>query len=84
MKTRKYLCFLPLWGYGINLIYEDDGRGILFSLFESLAQIALAFTSELGHYLWTVNEEEESSCLVGNSSGNQRLSCRYTMIVKIT
>lgn len=32
------LCLFTLWSDGINLIDENDGRGILFSLFKSLQE----------------------------------------------
>mmetsp|Transcript_24647 Transcript_24647/g.39055 ORF Transcript_24647/g.39055 Transcript_24647/m.39055 type:complete len:588 (+) Transcript_24647:303-2066(+) len=54
---------------GIDLINEDDGRGVFLRLLKSLAQIGLRFTSHLTHDLWAVDEEEEGPGFVGDSSG---------------
>ena len=59
---------------GIDLIDENNGGGVLFSLLEGAAEIRLSLASHLGHDLGTVDKEEESTGLVGNSLGHERLS----------
>lgn len=37
---------LSLGGDGVNLVNEDNGRGVLLSLLKSLTQVALGLTCE--------------------------------------
>ena len=59
---------------GIDLVYENDRRGILLRLLEGLAQIRLRLTSKLGHDLGAVDQEEKRASFVGDSSRQQRLA----------
>jgi hypothetical protein len=56
---------------GIDLIDEDDGGTIFFCFFKGFSEVALCLSCHFGHDFWTVDEEEESSCLVCNSSGDE-------------
>jgi hypothetical protein len=59
---------------GINLVDKDDCRTVLFGLFESFSKIGFRLSGHLGHDLGTVDQKEEGSGLVGDSSGHQGLS----------
>mmetsp|Transcript_3985 Transcript_3985/g.6142 ORF Transcript_3985/g.6142 Transcript_3985/m.6142 type:complete len:299 (+) Transcript_3985:1820-2716(+) len=58
----------------IDLINEDDGGGVLFSLFKGLAEVTLRLSSQLGHDLRAVNQEEEGARLICNCTGNEGLA----------
>lgn len=61
-------------GNRVKLIYENDGRTIFLGLFECLTKVALGLTSHFAHDLRSVDQKEESSCLVGDSPCNKGLS----------
>mmetsp|Transcript_1110 Transcript_1110/g.2190 ORF Transcript_1110/g.2190 Transcript_1110/m.2190 type:complete len:267 (+) Transcript_1110:1015-1815(+) len=63
-----------LWGNGINLINKDNGWGILFGFFESLAEVGFRFSGHFGHDFWPINQKEKGSRFIGHCSGNQRFS----------
>lgn len=65
---------LTLGSDGINLVDEDDGRRVLLRLLECLAQIGLGFTGHLGHDLGAVDQEEESTGLIGHGASHQSLT----------
>ena len=75
MSTISHLCFFSFGGDGVNLINEDDGRGVLLCLLKSFAEVALTLPGKLGHDLWTIDEEKEGTSLIGNCSSNQGLAC---------
>mmetsp|Transcript_2893 Transcript_2893/g.6566 ORF Transcript_2893/g.6566 Transcript_2893/m.6566 type:complete len:307 (+) Transcript_2893:1305-2225(+) len=62
---------VSFWRDRIDLINEDDCGRVLLCLLESLAQVALRLSCHLGHDFRTVDEEEESSSLVGHGPRNQ-------------
>ncbi|KAI6757217.1 hypothetical protein HG531_003042 [Fusarium graminearum] len=59
---------------GVNLVDEDNGGRVLLGFLKGLSQVRLRLTSHLRHDLGTVDEEEEGTSLVGNSSGHQSLT----------
>lgn len=65
---------LTLGGDGVDLINEDDSRRVLLGLLEGLAKVGFGFTSHLGHDLGTVDQEEESTGLVGDGTSHQGLT----------
>ena len=78
MCEPKYISSLENCDYlfslrsnGINFIDEDDGRAVLFGLFEGLPQVAFALAGQFAHNLGAIDEEKESACFVGNRSCNQ-------------
>jgi len=73
-NRREYLSFLSLGRNRVDLINEDDSWGVLLGFLEGFAQVALALTGQLGHDLWTVDEEEECPSLVCHCSSDEGLS----------
>eukprot|EP00438_Fugacium_kawagutii_P016365 Skav233050 [mRNA] locus=scaffold3507:64167:64972:- [translate_table: standard] len=67
-------CFVSLGCNGVDLINENDGWRILLCFFKGLAQIGLCFTGHFAHDLWTVDQEEKGTGLIGNGTGNQSLA----------
>lgn len=54
-----------------HLIDEDNSRGVLLGLLKGLSQVAFTLTSHLGHNFRAVDEEEECTSFVGDSSGHE-------------
>jgi AAA+ superfamily predicted ATPase len=54
--------------YRVDLINEDDRRGILLSFLERPAEVSFGFTCHLRHDLRTIDKEEKGSSLVSQSS----------------
>src|SRR5665647_2019903 len=52
--------FTSFRGYGIDFIYEDDGRCVLLSLLEYLTKFVLAFSIILGNDLRTTDSDAVS------------------------
>ncbi|TFB02298.1 hypothetical protein CCMA1212_006004 [Trichoderma ghanense] len=65
---------VSLGGDGIDLVDEDDGGRVLLSLLKGLSQIRLGLSGHLGHNLGTIDEEEESASLVGDSTSHESLT----------
>lgn len=66
--------FLSIGRDRINLVYKDNSWTVFLSLFKSFSKIALCLSCHFGHNLRAVDQKEESSCLVGNSSSYQCFS----------
>jgi hypothetical protein len=58
----------------VNLINEDDGRGIFLGLFEHFSEVTLTLTSHLAHNFRTINEEKEDTSFIHNCSSHEHLS----------
>lgn len=58
----------------VDLIDKDDGRRVLLGFLEGLAQVRLGLTGHLGHDFGTVDQEEESTGLVGHGTSHQSLT----------
>ncbi|KAH3663659.1 hypothetical protein OGAPHI_005060 [Ogataea philodendri] len=65
---------VSLWSDRVDFINENDSWRVLLSFLESFSQITFRFTGHLGHNFWTVDQEEESTSLVGDGSGHQGLT----------
>lgn len=74
--------FLSIRGNRVNLIDENNCWTVFFSLLESFSEISLGLSSHLRHDLRTVDQEEESSSLICDCSGNQSLSRAWRTIKK--
>jgi hypothetical protein len=61
---------------GVDLVDEDDGRGVLLNLLERLPEVALALAlaGHLGHDLGPVYAEEEGPVLVRHRTSDQGLA----------
>src|SRR3989338_3988053 len=60
--------------HGVDLIDEDDGRGILFSLFKQVAHAAGADTDKHLDEFTAANIKEGHSRLAGDGFGHERLA----------
>mmetsp|Transcript_37429 Transcript_37429/g.76302 ORF Transcript_37429/g.76302 Transcript_37429/m.76302 type:complete len:501 (-) Transcript_37429:109-1611(-) len=65
---------VPLGGNGVDLIDEDDGRGILLGLLERLSEVRLGLSRHLGHDLGAVDQKEKGSSLIRHSSCDEGLT----------
>ena len=59
---------------GINLVNEDNGRGIFFGFFKGLAQVGFRLAGHFGHDLGPVDQKEKGAGFVGHGTGNERLT----------
>ena len=58
----------------VDFVNEDDRGGVFLALLEGLTQILLCLTLHFGHNFGSIEQEEESACLVGNSLRDEGLS----------
>lgn len=65
------VCLLPLGRDGVELVDEDDGGRVLLGLLERFPQVGLGLSGQLGHDFRAVDEEEESTGLVGDGPGHE-------------
>lgn len=65
---------LSIGSNGVDLIDEDDSWAVLFGFLKSFTKVALGLTGHLGHDFGAVDQEEESSGFIGDSSSNKSLS----------
>mmetsp|Transcript_1727 Transcript_1727/g.4031 ORF Transcript_1727/g.4031 Transcript_1727/m.4031 type:complete len:777 (+) Transcript_1727:352-2682(+) len=63
-----------LGGDRVDFINENNGGGILFGLFESLAKVRFGFTSHLGHDFGSIDQKEKGTRFVCNGTRNKGLS----------
>jgi len=78
---------LSLFSIGSNrvdFVNEDNRGGVLLALLEGLTQILLSLTLHFGHDFGSIEQEEESACLVGNSLRDKGLSRAWWSIQKHT
>ena len=68
------ISFFSVWSNRVNLIDKDDRWLICICFFECFSKIFFCLTSHFGHDFWTIQQEEESTCLVSNSSSNKSLT----------
>ena len=65
---------VTLGGDRVDLVNEDDRGRVLLGFLERFSEVGFRFTGHLGHDFGSVDKEEESTSLVGNSSGHKGLS----------
>jgi hypothetical protein len=65
---------VTLGGDRVDFVDEDYCGRVLLGFLKGLAQVGFGFTGHLGHDFGTVDQEEESASLVGNSSGHESLT----------
>lgn len=66
--------FLTFGSDRIDLVNENNGRGVLLCFFKGLAEVGFGLTGHLTHDLRAVDKEKECSRLIGNRPSNQCLS----------
>jgi hypothetical protein len=68
------LRFLSVRSNGVKLIHEENSGRVFLTFFEGLSKVGFGFSSHLGHNFGSVQNEEECSGFVGNSSGDKSLT----------
>ena len=65
---------LPAGGDGVDLVQEDDARGLARGLLEDLPEVRFRLAVELVDDLGAVDGEERGLGLVGDGAGDERLA----------
>jgi hypothetical protein len=70
-KDVQFAYLFTFWRNRIDLIDEDDGGRVLFSLFKRLSQVTLRFSRHFAHDFRAIDQEEKCTGLVSHRTGNK-------------